>query len=738
MKIHSQTPRRRTKQSLSRATVAGAALIGLLAANGALQAASGTWTGAGSDGNWSNATNWDGGVIPGSTSGTPFDTATFNNNGTTNLPIVIDSGRRIRNFTFDTASVGSYTIGSLLGNTLQVTGGGIFSMTSSVTTSQTINAPMVVTGGITIQNDSALSDAVFQIGGSYTREATQTVNHSLVLGGSNAGLNLFSGAISDGGASGTLALTKNGTGTWRVTGSNSYTGGTTVSAGVLEIGHNSALGTGSVSLGAGTLRAVGADREIANSLVVGNPASTIDGDFHLTIAGSVTQANGSRTLSVNGSGGLTLAGPVYIAESTLVGRTLTFAGDGVTAVTGVISNAASATAFNNAVTKQGAGTLILTGANNYTGATSIQEGVLQATDGLGLAATSNLSFGTGAGGVLQSSGTFSRTLGSSAGQVQWANNANGGFAANGGEFVIRLNGGTSAVTWGTSPFVRGTGGLVFGSTSADDRVDFQNGLGLANAARTIRVIDNIDSEADIARISGQITSSGVSGGLVKEGDGILELSHGNNTYQGATVVNAGTLLVSGTLANTSSVTVASGAILGGSGRINSTISGAGAINPGNSPGTLTATALNGDAGMDFNFEFTSGADDILRLTNGTTPFAGSGLLDSDNTISLYLDAATWTAIENGGSLVGGFYTDAGDFSSSLVGATIAGYYWNGSSYILITTGSFTVDMLADATFVPGGYVSEFTFTPVPEPGAWTLVTAAGLVLVVMRRRSGRV
>jgi MYXO-CTERM domain-containing protein len=74
--------------------------------------------------------------------------------------------------------------------------------------------------------------------------------------------------------------------------------------------------------------------------------------------------------------------------------------------------------------------------------------------------------------------------------------------------------------------------------------------------------------------AGDTTVSGIidvtTGGLVKDGAGTLTLS-GNNTFTGTTTVSAGTLLVSGALGtssvSTGTVTVDSGATLGGTGDV---------------------------------------------------------------------------------------------------------------------------------------------------------------------------
>ena len=63
---------------------------------------------------------------------------------------------------------------------------------------------------------------------------TATVNRTLTLGGTGSGLSTFAGKISNGTIP-TLNITKAGTGTWALSGTNSYTGLTNVSAGTLAL-----------------------------------------------------------------------------------------------------------------------------------------------------------------------------------------------------------------------------------------------------------------------------------------------------------------------------------------------------------------------------------------------------------------------------------------------------------------------------------------------------------------------
>ena len=144
----------------------------------------------------------------------------------------------------------------------------------------------------------------------------------------------------------------------------------------------------------------------------------------------------------------------------------------------------------------GPGTQILAGPNTYTGPTSILQGVLQAIDGVGLPENSNLSFSGnlaayGYGAVFQSSGTFSRTLGSGPGQVQWL--GDGGFAAQGGPLTLSMSP-TAALAWNNNSNTNGTPGflpdgsvLTFGSPTADNQVNFTDSLDLNGGTRQIDV-----------------------------------------------------------------------------------------------------------------------------------------------------------------------------------------------------------------------------------------------------------
>ncbi len=112
----------------------------------------------------------------------------------------------------------------------------------------------------------------------------------------------FGGIISDGGGSGAGSIDKQGAGTLILSGANTYSGGTTLSAGTLGIGVDSvvsgghiisgALGTGTLTVATGTLQvpdSAGVPHTLANNIVI-NTALTVYNGLSLTLNGVISGA----------------------------------------------------------------------------------------------------------------------------------------------------------------------------------------------------------------------------------------------------------------------------------------------------------------------------------------------------------------------------------------------------------------------------------------------------------------
>ncbi|MCC6123367.1 MAG: autotransporter-associated beta strand repeat-containing protein [Pirellulales bacterium] len=354
-----------------------------------------------------------------------------------------------------------------------------------------------------------------------------------------------------------VGITKTGANTLALTGANSFIGPTTITTGALRALDTVGLPTGSkLSLNGGVLESVGND-SFTRSI------GSWGGAFEWTTnGGGFSAGGGTMTVNVNSGAALewgttvgnNLVGILKFGSVTarnvttlqnainLNGHQTIQADDNVytdadyATISGII---ADGTTVPSNLTKTGAGTLALTGANAYTGNTIISAGALRATSGTGLPTASLLSLN---GGVLESIGntTVTRTCGTAAGNVQWTTNG-GGFSAGTGTMTVNLGSGAS-LTWGTASAANTiVGTLKFGSATAANVTTFQNNVNLANGSRTIQVEDNTFKAGDYAIMSGVISSTAAaSGSMTKTGTGMLILT-GTNTYTGATTISAGTL-----------------------------------------------------------------------------------------------------------------------------------------------------------------------------------------------------
>ncbi|MCL2709681.1 MAG: autotransporter-associated beta strand repeat-containing protein [Planctomycetaceae bacterium] len=407
----------------------------------------------------------------------------------------------------------------------------------------------VNTSGTLDVNGRSVANAISLNGGSLVNNsATAATASNVALGGNSTVGGSGQLTISNNMGAGAHTLTKIGTGTTIFTANNSSTGTTNVNAGTLQLGNNTAAGSvgGAIAVASGATLAV--DR-------TGNPtmsnnisgAGTVDVRRSMTYTGNNTAANTNvatgATFTV-GDGGTTGSVTGNIANS----GNVTFNRSDTASYGGVISGTGS-------VTKLGGNTLTLTGNNTYGGTTNVNAGTLQLGNG-GAAGSVGGAIAVASGATL----AVDRT-----GNPAISNNISGA-----GTVDVRRS-----MTY--------TGNNTAANTNVATGATFTVGDGGANGS----VTGNIANSGSVTfNRSGTVTYDGVisgaSGSMTQAGPGTLILT-ANQTYGGATNVNAGTLqLGNGTGATGNvggAIAVGTGATLAvnRTGNLTNNVSGAGAV-----------------------------------------------------------------------------------------------------------------------------------------------------------------
>ncbi len=177
----------------------------------------------------------------------------------------------------------------------------------------------------------------------------------------------YSGVIADG--SGVLSLLKTGNGTLTLLNSNTYSGGTTIVIGVINIQNNSALGTGTVFINSTSTLQLQGGITVTNPLSLNSPGIASIGGLHSisgsnTWQGTFTLAGASRINCDSGTFTFTATNSITGAQNP------TFGGAG----NGIVTTRIAVT--GNSVVKDGSGTWTFAAANTYTCPTTISGGTL--------------------------------------------------------------------------------------------------------------------------------------------------------------------------------------------------------------------------------------------------------------------------------------------------------------------------------------------------------------------------
>ncbi|MCY2974337.1 MAG: autotransporter-associated beta strand repeat-containing protein [Planctomycetota bacterium] len=375
------------------------------------------------------------------------------------------------------------TITGTAGFTKNGAGTLVLSGANTVTGTRTINEGTLrlgsasALGGINSDLNIRSSSAVLDLNGFNTGATTiGQLNNNGTITNTGALANITVGNNNQGGTSfgtitGPVSVTKVGTAGQNWWGISNYTGATTIGASTIAVDSLANIGTGS-GIGAGdstnaTTNAASLVFETGGGLdyrgaildgILTLGARSASTDRLFTING--TTATLSSTVANNNSVAWTNTGEIAFG-GTPAARTLTLTGGSQgenTLVPRITDNGGGSTS----VTKSGTGIWRLGAANNnYTGATTINQGILMATDGQGLSSGSNLVFN---GGTLYSQGTISREIGTAAGQMQFAAPSattalfSGGFL--GGDSKLTV-GWTTTPEWGaTAQFIAARDGLI--------------------------------------------------------------------------------------------------------------------------------------------------------------------------------------------------------------------------------------------------------------------------------------
>ena len=541
----------------------------------------------------------------------------------------------------------SISVANILGGAGGVSQNGASSLTLSgantYTGGTTISAGQLTLGNATAlgntANTTAISGGTLDLGGfTVAQNGGLTLNGATLQNGvfsSSGGFNLQAGTV-NATLAGTGNLTKTTAGLLVLGAANSYTGGTTISNGTVRIDNAGAFGAGTVSIGGATLQA-GTALTLANNVAMTSDTTFNSNGNAFSLSGTVS---GTGNFIKAGAGNMTLSG-----ANSWTGSTTLNAGQLTLGAATSLGNTANSTALNGGTLDLNGFTVTQNGGLTLSGAT-LQNGTFSSSGAF------NLQAGT-VNATLAGAGNLTKTT-SGLVILGAANSYTGGTTISNG--TVRIG--------NAGAFGVGTVGIGGATLQAGAALTVANNIAMTSDT-------TFDSNGNAFSLSGTVSGTG---NFIKAGAGNMTLSAANS-WTGSTTVNAGqlTLGTSTSLGNTGNsvalnggtldlngftITQNGGLTLAGATLQNGTFSSSGGFNL--QAGTVNANlAGSGAVAKTTAGLVILGAAD--SYTGGTTISAGQ--LTLGNAAALGITANT-TAISGGTLDLGAFTAQQGVLNQS--------------------------------------------------------------------------
>ena len=591
-------------------------------------------------GSWTTAGSWNPATAPGSTVTTnSIDIATFNKNLTVGRAVTVDTNRNIGTITFDHSDAFAYTF-STAGNIVLSNGGIIQSAATNGNHQDAVVTRIDIQGdggSASFSSNGTSSSSLLTIGNSASFGATSSVQGvstagnttTLNLSGTSVGTGITNGTtnsivgrIQNGSAGGKLAIVKSGAGTWRITGDNTYSGGTTTSSGILNVGRLTALGTGPVTnnatlelaTGGGTITGLttGLSGNGAVNLLAVSMGSASTNTTLTSLAGTYSGFTGTWNIGTGAAAG---AGRATMNGASVSGSSVNVATHATVIVTAATTHNASLT-LNGGDTGESFGQLRLEGGAIWAGGVSLAGNITGPGDG-NIGANTGQS-GTISGVISESGGPRSLTK-VGAGTISLAGTSNNSYTG-----VTNVLGGALNIQHAGALGTTANGTVV----SSGGRVELQGGISVSGEAISLsgnggNFFGSLQSKSGSNNWSGNVTIAADQTRIGAATGSTLELSGAIDS--GANVFNVtfrpqdptSTVIVSGANSYIGSTSIIGGVVRASS--LNKVVGGSSSSNFG-APVTVAAGTIAIGAGAAGTLRYTGTGETTDRVIDlaGTT------------------------------------------------------------------------------------------------------------------------